>query len=101
MQALSGRIPLVTILPGTEDFAQPVDNAVKQTLAIKTRAEFEVEAQTPVAPFADQSAQALADLTGTATAVARSIVADGVFVNHVRLTARTAGLDADVLIYVK
>jgi hypothetical protein len=100
-RAFSGRIPLVTILPGTEDFAEPVQNAVKQALAIKPTAQFEVEAQTPVAPSPDQSAVALSGLATTATAVAKSIVADGVPADRVNLTARTAGLDAGILVYVK
>jgi hypothetical protein len=100
-QAFSGRIPLVTILPGTQDFAEPVQNAVRQALAIKPTAQFEVEAQTPVAPSPEQSAEALSGLSGTATAVAKSIVADGVPADRVSLTARTAGLDAGILVYVK
>ncbi len=100
-QAFSGRVPLVTILPGTEDFAPPVQNAVKQALAIKPTAQFEVEAQTPVAPSPDQSAKALAALAATATDVADAIVADGVPADRVSLTARTAGLDAEILVYVK
>jgi hypothetical protein len=100
-EAFSGRIPLVTILPGTKDFAPPLDAAVKQALAIKPTAQFEVEAQTPAAPSPDQSAEALSGLAGTATAVANAIVADGVPAERVSLTARTAGLDAGVLVYVK
>jgi hypothetical protein len=100
-QAFTGRIPLVTILPGTEDFAAPLDSAVKQALAIKPTAQFEVEAQTPVAPSPDQSAKTLSALAGTATAVADAIVTDGVPAHRVSLTARTAGLDADILVYVK
>jgi hypothetical protein len=100
-QAFSGRLPLVTILPGAQDFAGPVQNAVKQALAIKPTAQFEVQAQTPVAPSPDQSATALSGLAATATDVAKAIVADGVPDKNVTLTARTAGLDAAVLVYVK
>jgi hypothetical protein len=100
-QAFSGRIPLVTILPGTQDFAQPVQNAVRQALAIKPTAQFEVEAQTPVAPSPDESAAALSGLATTATAVAKAIVADGVPAGRVKLTARTAGLDPEILVFVK
>jgi hypothetical protein len=100
-QAFADRIALVTILPGTRDFARPVRDAVRQALAIKPTAQFEVEAQTPVAPSPDESAQALSGLASTATAVAKSIVADGVPADRVKLTARTAGLDAEILVYVK
>jgi hypothetical protein len=100
-QAFTGRVPLVTILPGTQDFAQPVRDAVSQALAIKPAAQFEVEAQTPVAPAPDESAQALSGLASTATAVAKSIVADGVPAERVKLTARTAGLDPEILVFVK
>jgi hypothetical protein len=100
-RAFSGRIPLVTILPGTQDFAEPVQNAVKQALAIKPTAQFEVEAQTPVAPSPDESAKALSGLAATATDVAKAIVADGVPADRVSLTARTAGLDPEILVYVK
>jgi hypothetical protein len=100
-QAFAGRIPLVTILPGTTDFAAPVASAVRQALAIKPGARFEVESQTPQAATSDATAANLAALSGTAAAVAKSIVADGVAPDHVSLTAKTAGLDANILIYVK
>jgi len=100
-QAFSGRIPLVTILPGTTDFAPPLANAVKQALAIKPDAMFDVEAQAPKAATPDASAASLKALSGTATAVAKAIIADGVAPDHVSLTAKTAGLDANILVYVK
>jgi len=99
--AFAGRIPLVTILPGTTDFRAPVAAAVHQALAIKPGAVFEVQAQTPVAGNPALSAQALTALSGTATAVHDAIIADGVPADRVSLTARTAGLDADILVYVK
>jgi hypothetical protein len=99
--AFAGRIPLVTILPGTTDFAAPVASAVHQALAIKPSAMFDVEAQAPQAATPDASAANLSALAATASAVAKSIVADGVAADHVSLTAKTAGLDANVLIYVK
>jgi hypothetical protein len=100
-QAFSGRIPLVTILPGTTDFAAPLANAVSQARAIKPSAMFEVEAQSPQAATPDVSAANLRALAGTANAVAKAIVADGVAADHVSLTAKTAGLDANILVYVK
>ena len=100
-QAFSGRIALVTILPGTTDFATPLANAVQQALAIKPGAMFDVEAQAPQAATPDASAASLKALSGTAMAVAKAIVADGVAPDHVSLTARTAGLDAYILVYVK
>jgi hypothetical protein len=100
-QAFAGRIPLVTILPGTTDFAAPLANAVQQALLIKPTAMFDVEAQSPTAATPDASAADLEALSGTASAVAKSIVADGVAADHVSLTAKTAGLDANILVYVK
>lgn len=100
-QAFAGRIPLVTILPGTTDFAAPLASAVHQALAIKPAAMFDVEAQAPSAGTPDASAANLAALSGTAAAVAKSIVADGVAPANVSLTAKTAGLDAGILVYVK
>jgi hypothetical protein len=100
-KAFTGRIPLVMILPGTTDFAAPVADAVRQALAIKPNAMFEVEAQAPQAATPDASAANLTALSGTAAAVAKSIVADGVAVDHVSLTAKTAGLDAAINVYVK
>jgi hypothetical protein len=100
-QAFSGRLPLVTILPGTKDFGPPLQDAVTQALAIKPTAQFNVEAQAPVAPTPDESAEALSGLSGTASAVAKAIVADGVPAKNVSLTAKTAGLDAEILVYVK
>jgi hypothetical protein len=99
-EAFSGRLALVTILPGTTDFAAPVASAVQQALAIKPTAAFDVEAQTP-ATTPDADATALTPLAATASAVAKSIIADGVPANRVTLSAATAGTDADVLIYVK
>jgi hypothetical protein len=100
-QAFSGRIPLVTILPGTTDFAASLANAVKQALAIKPSAQFQVEAQSPQTGNPDASAANLQALSGTASAVAKAIVADGVAAQNVSLTAKTAGLDANILVYVK
>jgi hypothetical protein len=100
-QAFAGRIPLVTILPGTTDFAAPVADAVHQALAIKPTASFDVEAQAPAAATPDASAAALSALSGTATAVAKSITGDGVPAERVTLSAKTAGMDPDILIYVK
>jgi hypothetical protein len=100
-KAFSGRVALITILPGTTDFAGPVAGAVKQALAIKPTAQFDVEAQSPAAQSPDSSAATLASLSGTAAAVAKSIIADGVAPANVALTAKTAGLDADILVYVR
>jgi hypothetical protein len=100
-EAFSGRIALITILPGTTDFAGPVASGVRQALAIKPDARFEVSAQSPAAATPDASAADLAALSETAAAVAKAIVADGVAPANVTLTAKSAGLDANVLVYVK
>ena len=100
-QAFAGHIPLVTILPGTTDFAAPLASAVRQALAIKPSAMFDVEAQAPAAATPDASAKDLKALAGTAGAVAKAIVADGVAPANVSLTARSAGLNPNILVYVK
>lgn len=100
-KAFSGRIALITILPGTTDFAGPVASAVHQALAIKPDAKFEVSAVSPAGATPDASATELAALSSTAAAVAKAIVADGVAPANVTLTAKSAGLDSNVLVYVK
>jgi hypothetical protein len=100
-KAFSDRIPLITILPGTTDFAGPVSSGVRQALAIKPDAKFEVSAESPASATPDASAADLAALSSTAAAVAKAIVADGVAPANVTLTAKSAGLDANVLVYVK
>jgi hypothetical protein len=99
--SFSGRIPLVTILPGTTDFRSPVASAVHQALTIKPGASFDVEAQTPVSGNPAAAAGSMQALAGTATSVHDAIVADGVPADRVSLTARTAGLDAEILVFVK
>lgn len=100
-QAFAGRLPLITILPGTTDFAAPVAKAVREALAIKPDARFEVQAISPVAGTPDASAVSLASLTGTAADVAKAIIRDGVATGNMSLTAKTSGLSADILVYVK
>jgi hypothetical protein len=100
-QAFNDRIALITILPGTTDFAGPVSSAVHQALAIKPNALFEVRAVSPASATPDASAAELAALSGTAAAVAKAIIADGVAPANVSLTAKSAGLDSNVLVYVK
>ncbi len=100
-QAFAGRIALVTILPGTTDYAAPLAGAVHQALAIKPTAAFEVQAQTPVGASPDTSAASLTALSTTAAAVAKSIASDGVAPANITLTAKTAGLDPEILVYVK
>jgi hypothetical protein len=100
-EAFAGRIPYVTILPGTTDFPAPLAKAVHAALAIKPAAKFEVQAQTPVGAAPDASAATLSSLSPTATAVAKSIISDGVAPQNVSLTAKTAGLNPAILVYVK
>ncbi len=100
-KAFAGRVPLVTILPDTTDFQAPVATAVKQALEIKPGAAFEVQAAAPAGATPDASAAALTALSGTAKAVAQSIVADGVAPDHVTLTAKNAGLDPGIFVFVK
>ena len=100
-EAFAGRIPLVTIQPGTQDFAAPLKSAVDQALAIKPRAAFEVTAQVPQGAAPDADAVALQSLSPLAGAVARSIAADGVAAERVALAARTGGQAPVILVYVK
>jgi hypothetical protein len=98
--AFAGRIPLVTIQPGTQDFATPLKGAVDQALAIKPQAAFEVTAQAPQgAP--DEAAKALQGLAPLVGAVAQSIIADGVPAERVTLAARTGGQASAIFVYVK
>ncbi len=100
-QAFAGRVPLITMLPGTTDFQAPVASAVHQALAIKPTAQFDVEAVSPAAATPDATADELAALSSTAAAVAKAIVADGVAASNVTLTAKSEGLDSNILVYVK
>jgi len=100
-RAFEGRIPLVTILPGTTDYAGPIAGVVKQVLAIKASAAFDVEAQAPAGETPDSSAATLAGLSGTASGVARAIIADGVAPGNVQLTAKTVGPEPEIVIFVK
>ncbi len=101
VNAFAGRIPLVTIAPGTTNFAAPLADAVHQALAIKPSAAFAVEANAPRAATPDASAAALAGLTPLASAVAQSIAADGAAPGNIVLTARNAGDVPNIFVYVK
>jgi hypothetical protein len=99
--AFADRVALITMLPGTTDFKAPLAAGVRQALAIKPAARFEVSAVSPASATPDASATELAALSSTAAAVAKAIVADGVAPDHVTLTAKSAGLDSNILVYVK
>ncbi|HTQ72498.1 MAG TPA: hypothetical protein VMH92_13495 [Acidocella sp.] len=99
--AFKNRIPLVSILPDTQDFQAPLKGAVNQALAIKPDAAFEVRAEAPGTGSPDADAKALAALAPEAKAVADAIVADGVPAARVTLGAKTGGLDSAILVYVK
>lgn len=100
-QAFANRVPLITMLPGTTDFQGPVASAVQQALAIKPTAQFDVEAVSPASATPDATAAELTALSSTAAAVAKAIVADGVAASNVTLTAKSEGLDSNILVYVK
>lgn len=100
-KAFAGRIPLVSIQPGTADFAGPVKNAVDQALAIKPDAAFEVRAVTRASLKPDADAAHLAGLAPLAHDVAASIAGDGVQPGNVALTAGSGGTSTEVLVYVK
>ncbi|OYV24597.1 MAG: hypothetical protein B7W99_01515 [Rhodospirillales bacterium 20-58-10] len=100
-KAFAGRVPLITIPPGTVDFATPVAKAVHEARAIKPSAQFDVRAVSPVATGPDAAVAKLAALSGTAAAVAQAIIGDGVAPENVTLTAATSGTDTDIFVYVK
>jgi hypothetical protein len=100
-KAFAGRIPLVSIQPGTQDFAAPMTTAVDQALAIKPDAAFEVRAVTAAGGKPDAEAAALSGLAPLAGAVAQSIAGDGVQPGHVALTAGTGGTGTEILVFVK
>ncbi|MDE8349510.1 MAG: hypothetical protein POG74_08515 [Acidocella sp.] len=100
-QAFAGRVPLMTIPPGTADFATPVAKAVHEARAIKPAARFEVQSVSPIGSGPDAAATRLAALSTTAAAVAQAIIGDGVAPENVTLTAATSGTDTDILVYVK
>lgn len=99
--AFAGRIPLVSILPDTQDFQAPLKRAVAEALAIKPDAVFEVQAAAPGTGSPDTNAKALMALTPEAKAVAQAIIADGVSASRVSVSAKTAGLDPVILVFVK
>ncbi len=100
LQAFAGRIALVRIQPGTQDFALPLKKAVAQALAIKPDAAFAVRAQAP-AGTPDAGVAALGAISPLAESVAQSIIADGVPAQNVALGAQTGGTDLAVFVYVK
>ncbi len=99
--AFQSRIPLVSILPDTQDFQAPLKGAVQQALAIKPDATFEVMAQTPATGNPDTDAKTLAALAPQTKAIANAIIADGVPAARVTVGAKAAGLDQVLLVYVK
>ncbi|MDE1896661.1 MAG: hypothetical protein KGH91_06275 [Rhodospirillales bacterium] len=99
--AFQNRIPLVSILPDTQDFQGPLKAAVAQALAIKPDASFQVMAETPATGAPDNDAKTLATLAPQATAIANAIIADGVPAARVSAGGKTAGLDQVLLVYVK
>lgn len=99
--AFRNRIPLVSILPDTQDFQGPLKDAVAQALAIKPDATFQVMAETPATGNADTDTKTLATLAPQAKAIAQAIAADGVPASRVTVGAKTAGLDQVLLVYVK
>ena len=99
--AFHNRIPLVSVLPDTQDFQAPLRNAVNQALAIKPDAAFQVVAEAPATGNPDTDAKTLAGLAPEAQAIAKAIIADGVAASRVSTGAKTAGLDQVILVYVK
>lgn len=101
VRAFAGRIPLVTIQPGTEDFAGPLKDAVAQALAIKADAVFEVRAVTAPTGKLGAQAQKLAALAPLAGEVEQAVAGDGTQPGHVALTAGNDGAGTEILVFVK
>lgn len=99
--AFQGRIPLVSIQPGTRDFAAPLQQAVKQALAIKPDAVFQVMSATPASGNPDADTKILAALMPQAEAVVAAIIADGIPPARITTGAKTAGQTPQILVYVK
>jgi hypothetical protein len=100
-KAFAGRIPLVSIQPGTTDFAGPLKGAVAQALAIKPDAAFEVRAVTRASFKPGADAAHLTGLAPLARDVAQAIAGDGVQPGNVALTAGSGGASTEILVYVK
>lgn len=102
-RAFADHIPLVEITPGTPDFAAALRSAVAQALAIKPDAVFEVVASAPAGATPDASAARLQALAGFAASVAQSLLADGIPLARLSLSAATAAPAAPnlILVYVK
>lgn len=97
----AGRLPLVTIQPGTTDFELALKQAIAAALAIKPDAVFEVRANVPQTGAPNQEAQALEALTPQAQATAAAIIADGIPAAHVKLAAKAHGTSHAILVFVK
>ena len=100
-RAFAGRVPLVTIAPGTADFAGPLAKAVAAARGIKPDVMFDVEIAAPEQASPAIAAKFLTYMGGTAQAVRAAIIADGVAPDHVLLTAATAAPAPDILVLVK
>jgi len=92
--AFDGRIALVSIVPGTQDYAAPLKDAVAQALAIKPAAAFRVVAQC-------KAVACMAGLAPQAQDVAAAIAADGVDAARISVQATSGGTENLVLVYVK
>jgi hypothetical protein len=99
--AFAGRVPLVTIAPGTKDFTGPLAQAVAAARAIKPDVMFDVEIAAPAGASPAVGAKFLTYMGGTGQAVRDAIIADGVAPDHVVLTAATATPAPDILVLVK
>ena len=100
-KAFDGRIALVSIQPGTQDFAAPLKKAVAEALTIKPGAVFEVRAVTDAKGTPGEQAGRLNTLAPLAGEVAQAIAGDGVQPGHVALTAGTDGTGTEILVFVK
>lgn len=99
--AFAGRVPFVTIQPGTTNFDGPVAAAVRQALAIKPDASFEVAAEAPAGAPPDKTAAAFSSLAPLAADVQATIIHAGVSPERVMLAAQTSEGSPEVVIYVK
>lgn len=99
--AFAGRIALVSIAPGTQDFKPALKQAVAAALAIKPEASFEIQAETPNTGDPDKDAAALAAMVPEVHTIAAALREDGVAEARITRSARVFGSSSAYNVFVK
>lgn len=89
LSKFDGRLPLVTIPEGTQDWAPSVRYAVTEALKINPKAQFRVYLTGPAAAIPNETEREMSKLAPEAAQVADAIAADGVAPANVSLGAST------------